>query len=119
MIRLTLLYISMCLLGSCGVSNKSTKNWDRLIEGTWGIKMLTPILYERIELNKGGAVIYTTGDTIYMFAFELKKNDLLLRDRYGIETHNKIIKLTKDTLIFATFLEETMPQVYIRETERH
>lgn len=107
----------LILLFSC-VTNKTTKNdWNKLIGiGRLTVKYQTN--YPTIQFTKDGAVFNSLADTIYGFSCTLKKKDLILFDGINPETHNKIIKLTQDSLIFANLLEHKTSQVYIRDSSK-
>jgi hypothetical protein len=109
---------SVILLFSCTSSKINNNDWNSLIEGRWRLTIKYQTNYPTIEFTKGGAVFNSLADTIYGFSCTLKKSDLILFDGVNPKKHNRIIKLTKDSLIFENLLEYKTPQVYIRESQK-
>ena len=115
----SIFYAIILFLYSCGISQKTQQQLKEKIIGNWNTVQPSQTFYYNLEFNKNGAVFYTTGDTIMYYAYEFKrKNFLLLRDRNSQKAHNKIIKLTQDSLIFENFLEYKTPQVYVRKVSK-
>lgn len=112
-----LLYSSLILLCSCMTSKTNQNDWDKLI-GKWRLTVKYQTNYPTIQFTKGGAVFNSLADTIYGFSCTLKKKDLILFDGINPETHNRIIKLTQDSLIFENLLEHKTPQAYVREDKK-
>ena len=111
------IYIFTCLIcTACSISKNSHKGWNTLIEGKWKLTIRMQVNYPTIKFIHGGAIFNSLEDTIYGFRCWINKRDLILMVR-GQETHTKIIKLTKDSLIFGNLLEHKTPQVYIRREE--
>jgi hypothetical protein len=109
-----ILYLFLSLLYSCGSSKKNYKDWNQSIEGKWKLTVGYQVNYPKIEFTKGGAVFYSLADTVYGFSCRMIKSDLILFDGINPETHNRIKKLTQDSLVFENLLEHKSPQVYIR-----
>jgi hypothetical protein len=111
----SIFYTAIFLLCSCGLTKKSQEILNKNIQGFWNVQKHSNTFYYGLEFDSSGANFYTTGDTILRFVYEFKRKNLLtLRDQDGIETSNKIIKLTQDSLIFENLLENKSPQIYIR-----
>ena len=110
--------ITICFICSCKTSQLNYTDWNKLLEGSWKLTTKYQVNYPRISFTERGAVFNSLADTIYGFSFEFNKNDLLLRNQYQVEKHNKILKLTQDSLVFETLLENTTPQRYVREKDR-
>ena len=108
---------SLLLLYSCVTSKTNQNDWNELIEGNWRLTVKYQTNYPTIQFTKGGAVFNSLADTIYGFSCTLKRKDLILFDGINPKTHNRIIKLTQDSLIFENLLEHKTPQVYIRESK--
>lgn len=112
------LYGSLILLYSCITSKTNQNDWNKLIEGSWKLTVKYQTNYPTIQFTKGGVVFNSLVDTIYGFSCTLKRKDLILFDGINPGTHNKIIKLTQDSLIFENLLEHKTLQVYIRESKK-
>ena len=108
----------ICFFLSCVPSKKGNQTSSKLLEGKWKHTDPYEIIYPGIEFyNNGEARFSTSADTILYYWYQLKKSDLILRDG-TVDTHNKILKLTKDSLIFETLWWHTGTQTYIRVTNR-
>ena len=105
---------------SCGVSSQvKYTNWNKLIEGEWKLVELDQVNYPTIEFNKKqGATFNSADDTIYYYSYKLKKDDLILNDGTNADEHAKILKLTRDSLIFETLLLKTYLQRYVRLNDK-
>jgi len=109
---------TICFVCSCKPSQINYSEWNNLIEGSWKLTEEYQTNYPRITFTKGGAVFNSLADTIYGFSCTIKSKNLILFDGINPKTHNKIIKLTQDSLIFETLLENLTPQRYIREKSK-
>ena len=112
--KLLLFYILLLL--SCN----SSKNiiGKRLIEGKWvWLSPRNTMNYPGLEFRKGGyATFESFGDTVYTFKYHFKKNDLQIVNINGDKIyHNKILKLTSDSLIFENLIELEGKQIYYKE----
>lgn len=115
MIKKITLYISLCFFCCCSTVKHDYTGWHQLIEGKWVLLNQTIYNYPAIKFNNNsGATFGSRSDTIFFFQYTLRKNDLLLKDIKGVQTHNEILKLTNDSLIFKTLLEQKDRQIYVR-----
>ena len=53
-------------------------------------------------------------DTSYIYGYNIEDNDLIILKYDTPKIRNKILKLTKDSLILETLLENKTKQVYYR-----
>lgn len=105
----------ICFLFSCTPSKNSQQNLSYLLTGKWEHSNPDEILFPEIEFrNYGEAKFNSRADTILFYEYRIKKSYLFLKDRNNVETNNKILKLTKDTLIFETLVLHNGIQVYVR-----
>jgi hypothetical protein len=91
---------------------------DRLI-ATW-VLVDDQIDYPVLDFNKSGAAkFWSRSDTIYYFSYQVDDNCLILNDGVNpISDCNKIIKLTKNTLVFENLLEHDKKQHYRRYQDK-
>ena len=110
-----IILITVCFVCSCKTSQVNYTDWNKLIEGSWKLTAKYQVNYPRIIFTEKGAVFNSLADTIYGFSCTIKKNNLILFDGVKSKTSNKILKLTEDSLVFETLLENPTPQRYVRE----
>ena len=102
------------LLISCGHRKNIYQSFPQLINGSWKVVNTPVYTITGIEFDETGGTFYNTGDTLLRYSFVIKKDILTLRDKNNETTPNKIIKLTKDSLIFKTLLWDSTKQSFIR-----
>jgi len=100
-------------LSSCTHAEKTEKIQARQIQGTWYLNQWN--LYNKLYFGKDSTAVFDNHiDTLYRFTYEVKSNDLVLRDSDGNISHNTIGELTNDTLIFKNLLRKKEAQKYSR-----
>jgi len=111
-----LLFILLCfVLYSCKSTTVHKENFTQPIKGDWTLITTPPTInYPSIAFKDSNSAVFSSfGDTVYYFNYNLRDKDLILTDEKNRVSHNVIIKLTKDSLIFKSLLEHTTQQVYI------
>jgi hypothetical protein len=84
------------------------------IIGTWCL-VSNQINYPRIKFNADKLATFDSRiDTVYFFAYSINKASLKLVERDSTISENRILLLTKDSLIFETLREHKSLQVYYR-----
>lgn len=108
--------LSICVgykLSSCSRAEKTEKIQVDKIHGTWYLNQWD--LYNKLYFDKDSTVVFDNHiDTLYRFIYEVKTNDLVLRDINGSISHNTILELKNDTLIFKNLLVKKDMQRYSR-----
>lgn len=100
-------------LSGCTNAEKADKIQADKIQGTWYLNQWD--LYNKLYFGKDSAAVFDNHiDTLYRFIYEVKSHDLVLRDINGEISHNEIIELTNDTLIFKNLLVKKDIQRYSR-----
>ncbi|QEE50306.1 hypothetical protein FUA48_12180 [Flavobacterium alkalisoli] len=98
---------------------KQDKNiiYQRDIIGTWLLNK-KQVNYPQLTFSSDNTCIFTSmGDTLYRFKYEVKGNELILEDVLKQVSRNKIISLTRTTLIFEKLVENNSKQVYTRKKD--
>jgi hypothetical protein len=81
--------------------------------GTWCLTT-KQINYPSISFKKDSIAIFTSlGDTIYSFKYYMNNKNLYLVNDNRL-TENKILKLTRDSLVFENLVEHNIRQIYYR-----
>jgi hypothetical protein len=109
-------FIWLIVVLSCNTTKIDSAVQQALLIGKWRLINKNQINYPTLEFTNGGAVFNSFADTIYGFSYKLKRNDLILDDGINLKMHNKIYKLTADSLIFQNLLEHKTVQKYVRQT---
>lgn len=103
------------LLLSCQ-STKFSDNKD--IQGNWCLVQktkLNELNYGKISFSDKLITLSSRADTLYSYNYKIIKNDLSIFRYLNKDTiHNKIEKITKDSLILSTLIEKKIKQVYFR-----
>ena len=88
-----------------------------LLEGTWYLNKEE--LYRRILFQDSTHLALDTHiDTMFFYTYSLEGDTLCLYDDYGeLINHNIILKLDKDSLIFANLLDKVGIQRYSRSRD--
>jgi len=100
----------ICIICSCRGAYDAHSDWDNLIKGKW--LLVSDSLSRGMYIKQNEVVISSPFDTLFVYGYRLKNADFLLIDGNGMRTHNKILKLTKDSLVFEALLKEIKPQKY-------
>jgi len=108
--------LSICVgyeLISCTHAEKTEKIQADKIAGSWYLNQWD--LYNKLYFDKDSIAVFDSHiDTLYRFIYEVKLNDLILRDANGNISHNTILELKSDTLIFKNLLDKKNIQRYSR-----
>lgn len=112
--RIPSIIIALVTLFSCVSMDKKNYQYENLI-GTW-VLTKKQVNYPELTFNKDKTCFFTSmGDTIYRFKYELEKDKLILEDILGTVKKNRILKLTKEELVFETLWENKSKQEYIKK----
>lgn len=103
------------LIACSNLSRQQTDNFASDIVGEWQLTV-KQVNYPKLIFNRDSTAIFTSmGDTIYRYKYYVEKSNLVLRDIDGKLTRDKILKLSKDSLIFETLAINRSVQRYIRD----
>lgn len=112
--RVPSIVIALVTLFSCVSMDKKNYRYENLI-GTW-ILTKKQVNYPELTFNNDKTCIFTSmGDTIYRFKYDLKRDELILEDMEGTIKKNRILKLTKEELVFESLWENKTKQDYIKK----
>jgi len=88
------------------------------IEGNWCLVQktkLNELNYGKINFSDKVITLSSRADTIYSYKYLILKNDLMIISYPNKDTiHNKIQKITKDSLILSSLIEKHNKQVYYK-----
>ena len=99
---------------SCSTTKKNYQSFPELINGSWKISNTSRSFITGIEFSKTGGIFYNTGDTLLGYRYKIDEDILTLTDGNNVTTTNKILKLTKDSLIFRSLLWDSTKQSFVR-----
>lgn len=105
--------ILFLFLNSCGVSKKN--NPKLVIVGKWCLVDKKSINYPTITFDNEGIAIFTSKmDTVYSYKYFIKNDELNLIQPSRKVNVDKIIKISKDSLVLKSLLENKKEQIYYR-----
>ena len=111
-----LILTALIVLLSCSfvTSDKNIVSESNIV-GTWHLNK-KQVNYPQLTFSSDNTCIFTSmGDTLYRFKYEVKGDELILEDILKKISKNKIISLTKNTLVFEKLLENTSKQEYTKK----
>ena len=113
-----LIVASFCILNYANGQANNLSGEYSLLNGKWKLVYESPEKNDYISIlkfddAKRWLTVGTYADTILGYRYRLKKNILLLVSESNT-TKNKIILLTKDSLVFSNFLRMNTKQVFLR-----
>ena len=101
------------LFGSCGTLQK-IENGNSTIVGKWCLGS-NEINYPTVTFGTNSMAVFSSRmDTVYTFRYYVQSNKLNLVQPTREINKDRILKLTKDSLVFETLLEHKTKQVYYR-----
>ena len=110
--KTTLIMIVAFIFSSGCVTSSNTLK--RTLKGKWCV-YTEKVNYPKIELGpKYRIVLMSRADTVYTYKYHLKKDKLGIILSLKDTVYHEILKLTKDSLILETFLENKEIQRYFR-----
>jgi hypothetical protein len=116
--RSIFLFAVLCIcieyqLSGCTHAKKTEKIQADKIQGTWYLNQWD--LYNKLYFDDDSTAVFDNHiDTLYRFTYKVKSNELVLRDANGNISHNTILELQNDTLIFKNLLVKKDIQRYSR-----
>jgi len=107
------IFILFIIIYSCGSTKIENFNSDKII-GKWCASS-NEGNYPSLTFKENGYAVFDSKiDTIYFFAYTLKENYLTILPLNEPDNRNRVLKLTNDTLILESLLENKYVQVFSR-----
>ena len=108
--NILILFITICVIDSCKESKNIHSDSNALIKGSWTLtsQNIPRVFY----FKENELVVETPFDTTFIYGYKVTNTNLSILDSKGVLTKNKILKLTKDTLIFRSLEKNLKPQQY-------
>jgi hypothetical protein len=113
--------MSMSILLSCRRSSKQAEDIPKNIVnteliGTWYLNKWD--LYHTLYIQDTTHIVIDNHiDTLFYYTYDIKGDTLNLYQKYEeLVNHNRILKLTKDSLVFENFLDKADVQRYGKKT---
>jgi hypothetical protein len=110
--KYTLLFLVLFSF-SCNTSKNNFRKFS--IEGTWYLNK-KQVDFPSISFKSDNTCIFSSmGDTLYRFKYKIKDEYLILTDINNNISKDKIMKISKDSLVFEKLWTNSSIQIYTRK----
>jgi len=116
--KYTISLFLLSTIGGCSKADNSShkiENIDKKIIGIWDTIDEDAISCVQLDFESEEVTFFNRSDTIYTFQYTFSGNTLIL-EKYGNKIfETKILKLTKDSLVFESLLKGKKKRTYLRK----